>query len=121
MRFGICTTSWMLPKTLRMRFFAPELRCAGWAALVAMLYLPCSKFFPPLSGIAADSQDQFTRKKVRVRDVGSALFASGKTPYTPNSSQSPAQNGPCPEGERADSIIGMMDAARKTRAPYLGY
>src|SRR3546814_3944835 len=67
MRFGICTTSWMLPKTLRMRFFAPELRCAGWAALVAMLYLPCSKFFPPLSGIAADSQDQFPRKKVRVR------------------------------------------------------
>src|SRR3546814_3654573 len=65
MRFGICTTSWMLPKTLRMRFFAPELRCAGWAALVAMLYLPCSKFFPPLSGIAADSQDQFPRKKVR--------------------------------------------------------
>src|SRR3546814_1500571 len=81
MRFGICTTSWMLPKTLRMRFFAPELRCAGWAALVAMLYLPCSKFFPPLSGIAADSQDQFPRKKVRVRAVGRSEEHPSELPY----------------------------------------
>src|SRR3546814_6835249 len=82
MRLGICTTSWMLPKTLRMRFFAPELRCAGWAALVAMLYLPCSHFFPPLSGIAAASRsDAPTSEPQSLMRISYAVFCLHKNSH----------------------------------------